>query len=191
MPPTIVATPGDANANSYATRARAQAYFDTRLYATNWTGASDTDKDIALIMATRVIDASLSARRTWVASEKRFRIRPTWTGTRAATNLSRLAWTRAGMFDRNGIAIPETVIPDELADATAELAGQLLGSDRTANSAVIDAGLTDLRVGPVALGFKDDFHVEVLPDAVLDLLVPSWFTEEVYESGLSAFIKVL
>ena len=42
---------------TYGSRALADAYFDTQLYATDWTGASDGDKDKALAMATEAVDS--------------------------------------------------------------------------------------------------------------------------------------
>lgn len=42
---------------TYRTVADADAYFASQLYATDWTGASDADKAIALLMATRAADS--------------------------------------------------------------------------------------------------------------------------------------
>jgi len=42
---------------TYGSRALADTYFASQLYATDWTGASDGDKDIALGMATEAIDS--------------------------------------------------------------------------------------------------------------------------------------
>jgi hypothetical protein len=42
---------------TYGSRALADAYFATQLYATDWTGAPDADKDKALDMATEAIDS--------------------------------------------------------------------------------------------------------------------------------------
>lgn len=41
---------------AYRTRADADTYFSNQLFATDWTGASDADKDLALEMASRAID---------------------------------------------------------------------------------------------------------------------------------------
>lgn len=41
----------------YRTIADADNYFSSQLYATDWTGASDDDKEKALIMATRAVDS--------------------------------------------------------------------------------------------------------------------------------------
>lgn len=42
---------------TYGTKELADAYFATQLYATDWTGATDVDKDKALAMATEAIDS--------------------------------------------------------------------------------------------------------------------------------------
>ena len=59
MPVTIIATVSSASANSYVTLAEADAYFATRLYATDFTSLSDDDRSRALIMATERIDQEL------------------------------------------------------------------------------------------------------------------------------------
>lgn len=41
----------------YGSRADADTYFGTQLWATDWTGASDADKDKSLIMATEAVDS--------------------------------------------------------------------------------------------------------------------------------------
>jgi len=86
------------------------------------------------------------------------------------------------MYDRNGNAIPSGEIPYILKDAVAEMAGQLKIADTTLNNDVIAQGLTSLGVGSVSLGFKDSFMKMTVPQAVLDLLPPSWYTEETIES---------
>ncbi len=53
----IDATISGANSNSYVTLAEANAYFADRLRADAWTGASDADKEKALLMACRHIEA--------------------------------------------------------------------------------------------------------------------------------------
>jgi hypothetical protein len=57
MPVTVDATVGGAHANSYVSVADADAYCNTRLYASAWTNLSDADtKARALITATGRID---------------------------------------------------------------------------------------------------------------------------------------
>src|SRR4051794_6221654 len=47
---------GLANANSYASVADGDAYHEAHLYATAWTVSSTGNKEVALAMATRLID---------------------------------------------------------------------------------------------------------------------------------------
>ncbi len=48
---------GKVDANSYADVAEGDAYHEGHLYASDWTGASSGNKAVALVMATRLIDA--------------------------------------------------------------------------------------------------------------------------------------
>jgi hypothetical protein len=48
---------GKADANSYANLADGDAYHDGHLYATAWSGATGPNREVALVMATRLIDA--------------------------------------------------------------------------------------------------------------------------------------
>jgi hypothetical protein len=190
------ATPGAATANSYCTVARGQQYFDMRLPVAGWDNADS--QAVLLMMATRVIDASLSSRRTFMPPIGNGRggyyvNRPTWTGLRAAGNLSKLAWTRSGMYDRNGILIPENVFPDELADATAELAGALGTKDTTLDNSIVVKGITDIKAGPISLSFASGaaWYSKPLPESVLDLLVPSWMTLQSIDSMYDATFAVV
>lgn len=118
---TLDATVGGASANSFSTVTEADDYLMTRrLHADAWFQASsqshilrhydDTEETIepnqkaaALMWATAVLD------------------RLNWCGTRAATTQA-LSWPRSTAYDRYGVLIASTVIPDELKWATAELA---------------------------------------------------------------------
>ena len=48
---------GKVDANAYANAADGDAYHDGHLYATAWTAATLANKEKALVMATRLIDA--------------------------------------------------------------------------------------------------------------------------------------
>lgn len=96
------------------------------------------------------------------------------------------------MLDRNGNAIAENVIPQELKNATAELAGQMGKTDRLVDSDVAVQGLTSVKAGTVALTFKNDIlTLKTLPDAVLDLLVPSWLTDQTVQPMYQAEFDVV
>jgi DnaT-like ssDNA binding protein len=187
---TLEATPGAADANSFEEVEEADEYFETRLHAEVWVDADPADKTIALIMATRVISASLSPYRYYVSDGNFYRTRSTWTGV-PSTSTQALPWPRIGMQNRNGVDIPDDEIPVELKQATSELALVLLSTDVTADNPVITGGITDLTAGPVSLSFKDYIETKVLPNAVLDMLVPSWLTDEVIEGRSSAVFRVV
>src|SRR5688572_1750094 len=98
--PTLVATAGAANANSYALLAEANAYHDARLHSEDWTGASADTRTVALIMATRLLDAMY----VWD-------LYPT-DATQA------LQWPRNGMLAANRLeGVPSNEIPPELKNA--------------------------------------------------------------------------
>jgi hypothetical protein len=156
---TLVATAGAANANSYATRAEGDEYHERVLSArvSDWDGADDLTKDEALVMATRVLDDM------WY-----------WYG-RPDTSTQALAWPRAGLLDRHEWdALDETTVPQEIKDATAELARQLISGDRTADNSIETKGVTSMRAGPVSFTFKNGVKAKVMPDAVSWIIPRHW-----------------
>lgn len=157
----LIATPGAADANSYVTLAEYNAYLLARLHVpAAASGATDAQKEAALIMATRTLDAMQC-----------------FTGA-AATSTQALKWPRTGMVNKNGFPIADNVIPQELKDATSELAMQLAVSDITLDNDAAIQGLTKVKAGPVELGFKDSIDVRGLPSAVTNLLPSSWKCED-------------
>lgn len=188
--PTIDATVGGAGANSYETLAEANVYFDERIPINPpWVASG---KEAYLITATRLIDSCMSPVKTLIRGADGvayYRVSRTWTG-QPATVTQRLAWPRIGMFDANGNAIDPAVIPRALKDAESEFAGQLLKGDRSLDNDVIVQGLTSVKAGSVALTFKDQIMPQVMPDAVLNMMPDSWFTDELYMPANPAFIEV-
>jgi len=191
---TLIATPGAANANSYLTEVEQTAYIETRLHAEAWDSVADPV--VALIMATRVMDMMAQPYKYYVPAGNAFdqrahyRTRPQWTGS-PATTTQRLSWPRIGMYDRNGNLIAPTVIPQDLKEGTGELAFQLGTTDRTLDSDISVQGITSIKAGSVALTFKDMVTAKVLPDAVLNMLPPSWFTSELIEYVTGARFSVV
>lgn len=154
---TLIATSGASNANSYCTVAEADAYHGTHLYASAWTAAGVPTKEIALIMATRLLDSLYD----WEEFQ--------------TTVEQALQWPRLGLLAANQLEfLDEDEIPIELKNATAEFARQLLAADRTADNPVEAQGIRSLTAGPVSLAFKDDILPKVVPDAVMNLM-PSWW----------------
>lgn len=183
----IVATPGAPNANSYVTLEDADAYFAARLHADAWSAASEPNKEAALLWATRVLEAKIAA--YWdkkeLPGDATIRVLTTlkddpscfvvWNG-RPATAEQALAWPRSGMASKNGLPLAEDVIPSQLKNAQCELALLLMQSDRTAENAAAVQGLAGLKAGPVELSWRDGApNPRLIPDAVMQLLAPSWW----------------
>jgi len=116
---------GLAGANTYITLAAADTYYEAHLYTTDWDGATDAQKNIALAMATRVLDQQFY-----------------WFGWKATTTQA-LQWPRADVPDPDRVAatypsrtIPNVAyiasdsIPVFLSNAAAELAQMLIKKDR-------------------------------------------------------------
>ena len=89
--PTIVATPGAANATSYATLAEAQAYFDGRLPLAGWDDADD--QNVLLVMATRLLENFAQSIRKLVPASggvaAYYLVGRRWTGSPATALLRR------------------------------------------------------------------------------------------------------
>jgi hypothetical protein len=185
---TLIATPGAANANSYLTLAEAMAYFETRSAVAGWEDADD--QSVLLMMATRVMDAMLRPHTVYNRDTEEYITGRAWTGS-PATTTQKLAWPRTGMYDANGNAIPDTDIPSDLKDAVAELAGALGTSDTTVDNDVIVQGITSIKAGSVSLSFKDMIEKHVMPDMVWNLLVPSWYSEQVVTPAQVALFDVV
>jgi hypothetical protein len=110
---------GRADANSYANAADGDAYHDGHLYAATWTAASAANKEKALVFATRLIDSQYQ-----------------FNGFKA-NSAQALQWPREDCHDADadgwaGGTLSETAVPKAVADATCELARELLIVDRTA-----------------------------------------------------------
>ena len=194
MPSAIDATVGGAASNSYATLAEVNSYFDDRLPLSPPWVASGDNAIRTMLMATRNLEQLGQSIRLLVPASggvaAYYRTARHWTGAPASAT-QKLSWPRTGMFDNNGNAIPSNVIPDELKEAEAEFAGQLLKSDRTLDNDVIVQGITSIKAGSVALSFKDQIFKQVIPDAVLDLLLPGWLTDETVEPAVAAQFDVV
>jgi hypothetical protein len=129
---------GRADANSYADAADGDAYHDGHLYATAWTAAAADRKAAALVMATRLIDSQYQ-----------------FNGTRA-NDAQALQWPREDCRDpdADGWAcgtVPDDVVPKAVADATCEMARELLIVDRTAAPA--GEGLKYQNTGTTQVGY--------------------------------------
>jgi hypothetical protein len=155
--PTVITTPGAVDANSYCSVAEGDSYHETHLYASAWNSASITTKEIALIHATRLLDDMYE-----------------WAGW-ATEDEQPLMWPRETVLTKNGQDwLDDDVIPQDLKNATAEMARNLIIGDRTEDNAVETQGLRSLTAGSVSLSFKDSVQAKVVPDAVVNLIPDHW-----------------
>lgn len=186
----LVATPGAANANSYATIAEIEAYIAEQVEQGTWPSLTTPQKEGVAIMATRLLDAMPQA----------------WTGSpaEATAAVQALRWPRDGMFNRNGQLISSAVIPADLKIAQAEFAKQLaVDASRLEDNDIEKLGITSIGVGSISLAFaqKDKTGLLVpenaqaelavqnfVPDLVRALLVPSWLLESKAQVLTSPFL---
>jgi len=125
---------GKVDANSYANAAEGDAYHDGHLYATAWTAATLANKEKALVMATRLMDAEYQ-----------------FNGVKA-TVAQALQWPREECWDLDGSDfLASTAVPRVVVDATCEMARELLIADRTAAAA--GEGLNYQNVGTTQTGY--------------------------------------
>ena len=149
----INATVGATDTNSYCTEAEADAYHETRLFVAVWTAANAATKVAALLWAARLLDERME-----------------WDADSWVTDYGQsMQWPREGMYDRNGNVIPNDEIPQALKDAQAELARNLIASERTGD---VTEGIAGLKVGSIDVQFSDSVRQsrKVIPDAVADML---------------------
>jgi hypothetical protein len=273
--PTIIATPGAVDANSYATRSEADAYHDTRLHATDWpanvsataaigagangvvtttvdapgtegndwtievvagvglnvamtaalvgtditvtlgtdgAGAADATKNTAVLVAAAIaalsgvaaVASGTGATVIPVTAETPFtggsyveetknvalimatRVLDSmyiWAGY-ASSATQALQWPRSGVLDARRVQnVAVDVIPQELKNATAELARLLIASDTTVQSGTAGGAISSITAGPVSISYSSGvvISVDVVPGSTFNLL-PSWWG---YLRGLS------
>ena len=153
MPITIIKEDGTgkADANAYANVADGDAYHAGHLYASAWTAATADQKAVALVMASRLLDA-----------EFRF------AGTRA-NSAQALQWPREDCGDPDtGDVVSANSIPKILVAATCELARELLIADRTA--APPGEGQKYYNNGSVQTGFDKSDTRPIIPKLVQAML---------------------
>jgi len=105
---------GLSTANSYLSVANADTYHANYTRSSDWSSATETIKQNALIVATQYIDAAYQGR---------------WRGCKASASQA-LAWPRYSVEDDDGYVLDSSSLPQKLKDACAELALRVvLGDD--------------------------------------------------------------
>jgi hypothetical protein len=117
---------GKVDANAYANATDGDSYHDGHFYPAAWTGATSANKEKALVMATRLIDAhyQFNGRKTSVEQALQWPRDGAIDPDRSDTRLSVLSNSFGPYFESDKV-------PKAVADATCEMARELLIADRT------------------------------------------------------------
>jgi hypothetical protein len=153
MPLTLIKEDGTgkADANAYANVADGDAYHAGHLYASAWTAATADQKAVALVMASRLLDAEYQ-----------------FGGTRAVASQA-LQWPREDCPDPDaGDMVAETMVPKAVVEAACELARELIIADRTAAPA--GEGLKYYNNAGVQTGYDKTDTRPIIPVVVQALL---------------------
>lgn len=113
-----------------------------------------SQREAALIMATRLLDTSM-----------------VWKGTKVLEQQA-LRWPRYGVYDPDGYEYANDAIPGLLETATAELALVLLTRDTTAQPAALGLGVTEVKLGPLSAKIDSKAQTDAIPLSVLSILSP-------------------
>ena len=155
----IVATAKSTTANSYCTLAEADQYHDNRpAVSTTWADASENNKIRALLWATQLMESLF-----------------TWTGY-ATTTTQALGWPRTGLLDRIDASLDSDTVPEEVKNAEAEFARQLLVANRGQDNEIESQGISSIKAGSVFLQFTANQYNKVIPDVVYLMIPSDWFS---------------
>ena len=160
---------GSTTANSYCSAATADVYHEEhRLHVSDWTGATDDEKEIALKWATWLLDDLVI-----------------WDGYKYNTTtgaVQALEWPRGGVVTKAGTFIDTDEIPTWLQYATAEFSRYLISADRTEESKT--RGYSWLKAGRLSMQIAKTDRISVMPDAV-------WNMVKFYGNKSSSSLKIL
>lgn len=142
---TIDATVGGASANSYRTLADTLTYFEGRLNATGFTGATADNQNRALVQAARRMDQL-----PWVSQK--------------AASTQALSWPRWDAVDEDGNSVSSDTIPVSIKDGQCELALYMLNKDLLADTGL--EGFANVKVGPIDVTPRHVTKAGKLPENV-------------------------
>jgi hypothetical protein len=172
MPLTLIKEDGTgkADANAYANVADGDAYHAGHLYASAWTAATADNKAVALVMASRLIDAEYQ-----------------FGGTRSVASQA-LQWPREDCSDPDaGDMVAETMVPKAVVEAACELARELIVTDRTA--APVGEGLKYYNNAGVQTGYDKTDTRPIIP-AVVQALLAKFGSLTKAKSGAVKLVRV-
>ncbi len=116
---------GKVDANAYADVAEGDAFHEAHLYASDWTGASAGNKAVALVMATRLIDAHFQFRGFKAHDTQALQ----WPREFARDDDALRTRGIAGLTQRDEY-FAGNVVPKVLRDATIETAREFIKANR-------------------------------------------------------------
>jgi len=148
---------GKPDANSYGSAADCDSYHEAHLYASTWTAATTPNKEKALVMATRLIDA-------WYQFNgfKRLSTQALQWPRRECRDVDNSSGVIPGVLLLRAPYLDETKVPPAVLYATCEFARELLKADRTDDPE--GEGITQLTVtGAVGIIFDKRDRQPVVP----------------------------
>jgi hypothetical protein len=154
---------GKADANSYADVADGDAYHEAHLYAAAWAAATQANKEKALVLATRLIDAEYQFNGFKVSSSQALQ----WPREKCV-DPDRNATVGLSFLGGSGAYVDADTVPKAVLDATCEMARELLISDRTGDP--IGEGLQYTRMADSAMTFDKDDRRPVISHLAQSLL---------------------
>lgn len=119
----------------YADIPTADAYLEGQITADTWRASDETTKARALVSATRLID------------------RQVWQGEKT-DSYQESAFPRTGLTDADGVEVDSTTVPQQVVDATCELASAMVDGSNVQDSSQPGENTTQsLRAGSVAISY--------------------------------------
>jgi len=147
------ATAGASDANSYVTRADADDIALAHYHASDFTGASTANRDLSLMMATRLLDQLFI-----------------WAGNKTDVSTpQRLAWPRQAVVTPDLEDVASATIPQFLKEATTELALLIIQKNLTKEPT---RGLLSVTAGSVDVKFDPSNPVRTIPRYIQNMLAP-------------------
>ncbi len=150
-PDTI--TIGSDTFDVYAPRADTDSYFNGKLGRSSWAGSGGTDKDRALVSATRLFDLE------------------NWEGAPAdLVTPQPIAWPRTGVVDKNGTAVGAAVFPEDLLNGFYELAQAVIDDPAIADTVDTSSNIKGVTADVVTVRFFRATEGTRYPRSVFDYI---------------------
>lgn len=142
--------------NSYISVADATTYFEGSIDHDLWDAATNDTRERALISATRMMD------------------RQDWLGSKYSSSQD-LEWPRSGLTDKNGDSLDETTVPQQVLDATCELASALIDNPYLQDDTDSGSNIKKLKAGSAEIEFIRALSGTRFP-TIINELVGLWLS---------------